>query len=191
MAINVNKTKQELEQSVRIRRDSLQTLHRRLKKDSDAFQLWIMGISTLSGSIEVAKMSLELQTPALDLTSIFFASICTILAAVMRFKDYNNKLESLVKSSSELTNVLKSIRDSPNVNIEMIEKYNQSLAIVETVLYPDQRKKYFALAEKGIVLITKDELIFNSKIDKVEKKHGKTDIELGNSNEIVVYGEDN
>jgi len=191
MAINVNKTKQELEQSVRIRRDSLQTLHRRLKKDSDAFQLWIMGISTLSGSIEVAKMSLELQTPVLDLTSIFFASICTILAAVMRFKDYNNKLESLVKSSSELTNVLKSIRDSPNVNIEMIEKYNQSLAIVETVLYPDQRKKYFALAEKGIVLITKDELIFNSKIDKVEKKHGKTDIELGNSNEIVVYGEDN
>jgi len=191
MAINVNKTKQELEQSVRIRRDSLQTLHRRLKKDSDAFQLWIMGISTLSGSIEVAKMSLEIQTPALDLTSIFFASICTILAAVMRFKDYNNKLESLVKSSSELTNVLKSIRDSPNVNIEMIEKYNQSLAIVETVLYPDQRKKYFALAEKGIVLITKDELIFNSKIDKVEKKHGKTDIELGNSNEIVVYGEDN
>jgi len=191
MAINVNKTKQELEQSVRIRRDSLQTLHRRLKKDSDAFQLWIMGISTLSGSVEVAKMSLEIQTPALDLTSIFFASICTILAAVMRFKDYNNKLESLVKSSSELTNVLKSIRDSPNVNIEMIEKYNQSLAIVETVLYPDQRKKYFALAEKGIVLITKDELIFNSKIDKVEKKHGKTDIELGNSNEIVVYGEDN
>ncbi len=192
MAIKTNKTKQELEQSIRVRRDALQTLHQKLKQDSDAFQLWIMGISTLSGSIEVGKMSLELESPMLDLTSIFFASVCTLLASVMRFQDYNNRLEALVKSSAELTGVLKGIRDSPNVSVEMVENYNNSLAIVETVLYPEQRKKYFKLAEAGVVSITKDELIFNKNIDKVETKHAikKTDIELGNSNEIVKYDEE-
>jgi len=192
MAFKTNKTKQELEQSIRVRRDALQTLHQKLKQDSDAFQLWIMGISTLSGSIEVGKMSLELESPMLDLTSIFFASVCTLLASVMRFQDYNNRLEALVKSSAELTGVLKGIRDSPNVSVEMVENYNNSLAIVETVLYPEQRKKYFKLAEAGVVSITKDELIFNKNIDKVETKHAikKTDIELGNSNEIVKYDEE-
>lgn len=192
MAIKTNKTKQELEQSIRVRRDALQTLHSKLKNDSDAFQLWIMGISTLSGSVEVAKMSLGVDSPVLDLTSIFFASVCTVLASVMRFRDFNSRLEGLVKSSAELTSVLKAIRDSPNVSITMIEMYNKSLAIVETTLYPEQRKKYFKLAETGVVAITKDELIFNKSIHKVEQKHGleKTDIELGNSNEIIKYEEE-
>jgi len=192
MAIKTNKTKQELEQSIRIRRDALQTLHCKLKNDSDAFQLWIMGISTLSGSVEVAKMSMGAESPLLDLTSIFFASVCTVLASVMRFRDFNSRLEGLVKSSAELTGVLKGIRDSPNVSIEMIEMYNKSLAIVETTLYPEQRKKYFKLAEAGVVSITKDELIFNKNIDKVETKHAikKGDIETGNSNEIIKYEEE-
>jgi len=191
MAIKVNKTKQELEQSIRIRRDALQTLHSKLKKDSDAYQLWIMAISTLSGSVEVTKLTMSLEHPALDLTSIFFASLSTILASLMRFQDFNNRLEGLVKASSELTSVLKAIRDAPAVSIEMIESYNNSLAIVELVLYPEQRRKYFQIAEAGVVSITKDELIFNTKIDKVEKKYElpKTDIELGNSNEIVRYDE--
>ena len=151
-----------------------------------------MGISTLSGSVEVAKMSLSLESPALDLTSIFFASVCTILASVMRFQDYNVQLEALVKSSAELTSVLKGIRDTPNVSIEMVEMYNKSLAIVESVLYPTQRKKYFKLAEAGVVAITTDELLFNKKLDKAEKKHTliKSDIELGNSNEIIKYEEE-
>lgn len=192
MSIKVNKTKQELEQSIRVRRDALQTLHSRLKDDSDAYQKWIMGISTLSGGIEVGKLSLGAESPYLDLTSIFFASVTTLLASLMRFQDYNNRLEGLVKASAELTGVLKGIRDSPNVSIEMIEMYNKSLAIVETTLYPEQRKKYFKLAEEGVVSITKDELMFNAKIDKTEKKHAlpKSDIELGNSNEIVKYDEE-
>ncbi len=191
MAIKVNKTKQELEQSIRIRRDALQTLHSKLKKDSDAYQLWIMAISTLSGSVEVTKLTMGLEHPALDLTSIFFASLSTILASLMRFQDFNNRLEGLVKASSELTSVLKAIRDDPAVSVDMIESYNNSLAIVELVLYPEQRRKYFQIAEAGVVSITKDELIFNTKIDKVEKKYElpKTDIELGNSNEIVRYDE--
>ena len=84
------------------------------------------------------------------------------------------------------------IRDTPIVNVELIEQYNRSLAITETCLYPNQRKKYFAIAEKGVVAITTDELKFNKNLDKAEKKHAleKTDIEKGNSNEIVVYNEE-
>ena len=192
MPIKVNKTKQELEQSIRVRRDALQSMHQQLQKESDNFQLWIMGISTLSSSTEVAKMSLGLDSPYLDLTAIFMASITTILASYMRFKNFNQLMEGLIKASSELTSVLKMIRDTPTVTIELIEQYNRSLAITETCLYPNQRKKYFAIAEAGVVAITTDELKFNKNLDKAEKKHAleKTDIEKGNSNEIVVYNEE-
>ena len=100
MSIKVNKTKQELEQSIRVRRDALQTLHSRLKDDSDAYQKWRMGISTRSGRIEVGNLSLGAESPYLDLTSIFFASVTTLLASLMRFQDYNNRLEGLVKASA-------------------------------------------------------------------------------------------
>tara|TARA_R100000655_G_scaffold7600_1_gene20267 strand:+ start:641 stop:1237 length:597 start_codon:yes stop_codon:yes gene_type:complete len=192
MPIKVNKTKQELEQSIRVRRDALQFMHQQLQKESDNFQLAIMGISTFSGSVEVTKMTLNLDSPYLDLTAIFMASICTILASYMRFRNFNQLMEGLIKASSELTSVLKMIRDTPIVNVELIEQYNRSLAITETCLYPNQRKKYFAIAEKGVVAITTDELKFNKNLDKAEKKHAmeKTDIEKGNSNEIVVYNEE-
>jgi hypothetical protein len=192
MPIKVNKSKADLETSIRIRRDSLQYMHQQLQKESDGFQLAIMGISTLSGSVEVTKMTLGLNSPYLDLTAIFMASICTILASYMRFKNFNQLMEGLIKSSAELTSVLKMIRDTPTVTIELIEQYNRSLAIVETCLYPNQRKKYFSIAERGVVAIVTDELKFNKSLDKAEKKHSleKTDIEKGNSNEIVVYNEE-
>ena len=191
MPIKVNKTKQELEQSIRVKRDSLQFMHQQLQKESDNFQLAIMGISTLSGSVEVTKMTLGLDSPYLDLTAIFMASICTILASYMRFRNFNQLMEALIKSSGELTGVLKMIRDSPTVTVDLIQAYNHSLSVVEICLYPNQRKKYFNIAEKGVVSITTDELKFNKTLDKVEKKHAmqKTDIETGNSNEIVVYNE--
>ena len=166
MAIKVNKTKQELEQSIRIRRDALQTLHSKLKKDSDAYQLWIMAISTLSGSVEVTKLTMSLEHPALDLTSIFFASLGNALMTLICFQDFNNRLEGLVKASSELTSVLKAIRDAPAVSIEMIESYNNSLAIVELVLYPEQRRKYFQIAEAGVVSITKDGMLVKAETYK-------------------------
>jgi|TARA_R100000084_G_C4645253_1_gene146333 hypothetical protein len=188
--IRVNKSKQELENDIRIRRDSLQTLHQRLKKTSDNFQLWIMGISTLSGSIEVTKLTLGLNDPALDLTSIFMASVTTLIASFMRFKDLPSRMEILVKASSDLTNVLKSIRDAPQISVEMVEAYNECLAVVERSLYPDQRKEFFAIANRGVLSITKSELEFKKKLHTINEKHAlkTTDIEAGKSNEIVTYG---
>ena len=85
MSIKVNKTKQELEQSIRVRRDALQTLHQRLKDDSDAYQKWIMGISTLSGGIEVGKLSLGAESPLMDLTSIFFRINYNLISVINAF----------------------------------------------------------------------------------------------------------
>ena len=188
--IRVNKSKQELENDIRVRRDSLQTLHQRLKRSSDNFQLWIMAISTLSGSIEVTKLTLGIEEPVLDLTSIFMASVTTVIASYMRFKDFNNRMEILIKASSDLTNVLKSIRDAPAISVEMVEAYNECLAVVERSLYPDQRKQFFAIANKGVLAITKNELQFKQKLATVHEKHQlkPTDIETGKSDEIVTYG---
>ena len=188
--IRVNKSKQELENDIRVRRDALQTLHQRLKRSSDNFQLWIMAISTLSGSIEVTKLTLGIEEPALDLTSIFMASVTTVIASYMRFKDFNNRMEILIKASSDLTSVLKAIRDAPAISVEMVESYNECLAVVERSLYPDQRKEFFAIANKGVLAITKNELQFKQKLATVHEKHQlkPTDIETGNSKEIVRYG---
>ena len=188
--IRVNKSKQELENDIRVRRDALQTLHQRLKRSSDNFQLWIMAISTLSGSIEVTKLTLGIEEPALDLTSIFMASVTTVIASYMRFKDFNNRMEILIKASSDLTSVLKAIRDAPAISVEMVESYNECLAVVERSLYPDQRKEFFAIANKGVLAITKNELQFKQKLATVHEKHQLkgSDIETGNSKEIVSYG---
>ena len=188
--IRVNKSKTELENDIRVRRDALQTLHQRLKRSSDNFQLWIMAISTLSGSIEVTKLTLGIEEPVLDLTSIFMASVTTVIASYMRFKDFNNRMEILIKASSDLTSVLKAIRDAPAISVEMVESYNECLAVVERSLYPDQRKEFFAIANKGVLAITKNELQFKQKLATVHEKHQlkPTDIETGNSKEIVSYG---
>ena len=188
--IRVNKSKTELENDIRVRRDALQTLHQRLKRSSDNFQLWIMAISTLSGSVEVTKLTLGLNDPALDLTSIFMASVTTVIASYMRFKDLPNRMEILVKASSDLTNVLKSIRDAPAISVEMVEAYNECLAVVERSLYPDQRKEFFAIANKGVLAITKSELQFKQKLHTINERHSlkPTDIEAGKSDEIVTYG---
>ncbi len=169
--IRVNKSKQELENDIRVRRDALQTLHQRLKRSSDNFQLWIMAISTLSGSIEVTKLTLGIEEPGLDLTSIFMASVTTVIASYMRFKDFNNRMEILIKASSDLTNVLKAIRDAPAISIEMVESYNECLAVVERSLYPDQRKQFFAIANKGVLAITKNELQFKQKLHTINDKN--------------------
>mgnify|MGYP003116877714 FL=1 len=188
--IRVNKSKQELENDIRVRRDALQTLHQRLKRSSDNFQLWIMAISTLSGSVEVTKLTLGIEEPGLDLTSIFMASVTTVIASYMRFKDFNNRMEILIKASSDLTNVLKAIRDAPAISVEMVESYNECLAVVERSLYPDQRREFFAIANKGVLAITTNELKFKQKLQTINEKHSlkKYDIEEGKSDEIVTYG---
>ena len=188
--IRVNKSKQELENDIRVRRDALQTLHQRLKRSSDNFQLWIMAISTLSGSVEVTKLTLGIEEPGFDLTSIFMASVTTVIASYMRFKDFNNRMEILIKASSDLTNVLKSIRDAPAISTEMVEAYNECLAVVERSLYPDQRKQFFAIANKGVLAITKNELQFKQRLQTINERHSlkPTDIETGKSEEIVTYG---
>tara|TARA_R100000655_G_scaffold85048_1_gene124685 strand:+ start:1446 stop:2051 length:606 start_codon:yes stop_codon:yes gene_type:complete len=188
--IRVNKSKQELENDIRVRRDALQTLHQRLKKSSDNFQLWIMAISTLSGSVEVTKLTLGIEEAGLDLTSIFMASVTTVIASYMRFKDFNNRMEILIKASSDLTNVLKAIRDAPTISVEMVESYNECLAVVERSLYPDQRKEFFQIANKGVLAITTNELKFKQKLQTINEKHAlkKYDIEEGKSDEIVTYG---
>ena len=188
--IRVNKSKQELENDIRVRRDALQTLHQRLKRSSDNFQLWIMAISTLSGSIEVTKLTLGIEEPGLDLTSIFMASVTTVIASYMRFKDFNARMEILIKASSDLTNVLKAIRDAPAISVGMVESYNECLAVVERSLYPDQRKEFFAIANKGVLAITTNELKFKKKLQTINEKHAlkKYDIEEGKSDEIVTYG---
>ena len=89
----------------------------------------------------------------------------------MRFKDFNNRMEILIKASSDLTNVLKAIRDAPAISIEMVESYNECLAVVERSLYPDQRKQFFAIANKGVLAITKNELQFKQKLHTINDKN--------------------
>lgn len=186
--IACNLTKQELEQSLRIRRDSCQVLREKLKRENDNYGLSVILISTLSASMETTKLSLELDSKYLDLSTIFLASACSLIISYQRYKDLQSRCENLVRVSETLTGVLKELRDSPTITTDLIQLYNQSCAQVENILPPDERKKYFAQSETGIVKITTDELKFKKKLATVHEKHElKRDIESGNSTGIVLY----
>ena len=149
--IACNLTKQELEQSLRIRRDSCQALREKLKRENDNYGLAVILISTLSASMETTKLSLEVESKYLDLSTIFLASACSLIISYQRYKDLQSRCENLVKIAESLTGVLKELRDSPTITTEIIQLYNQSCAQVENILPPDDRKKYFAQSESGIV----------------------------------------
>ena len=186
--ISCNMSKSEIEQSLRIRRDSCQVLREKLKRENDNYGLAVILISTLSASMETTKLSLEIDSKYLDLSTIFLASACSLIISYQRYKDLQSRCENLVKIAENLTSVLKELRDSPTITTEIIQLYNQSCAQVENILSPYDRKKYFAESETSIVKVTTDELKFKKKLATVHEKHElKKDIETGDSTGIVLY----
>ena len=154
---------------VKYKRDSLHLSHQVLKQESDFYQKIIIFVSLASGIFESVKMKLQLHEPALDLLPIILTSFVCGISSYVKFKQYNERQEVLIQSTTILTNTLTQLRNANELSDEIIHSYNHSLELLETSLYPDIRKKFLKISQRNMENIIKNENAYFKNVDNVRK----------------------
>lgn len=154
---------------VKYKRDSLHLSHQVLKQESDYYQKIIIFVSLASGIFESVKMKLQLREPALDLLPIILTSFVCGISSYVKFKQYAERQEVLIQSTTILTNTLTQLRNANELSEEIIHSYNHSLELLETSLYPDIRKKFLQLSQRNMEKIIINENKYFKNIDNVRK----------------------
>ena len=154
---------------VKYKRDSLHLSHQVLKRESDYYQKIIIFTSLMSGIFESVKMKLQLKEPYLDLLPIILTSFVCGISSYVKFKQYAERQEVLIQSTTILTNTLTQLRNATELTEEIIHAYNHSLELLEISLYPDVRKKFLKLSQRNMESIIKNENCYFGNIEKVRK----------------------
>lgn len=169
---------EEVRNDLKSKRDALLIGHQNLKKDSDDWNKGIILISLFGGLMESIKMRLELTGAGFALLPIIFSAITAAMSALIRFRNFSQRMETYLQSASLLTNTLLKARNHNALDEDLRVEYNQALEKVETALYPNERKVFLRQAHKNLIEIMSQEYKFYDKIDKV------------NNHEIVVDSDD-
>ena len=167
-------TLKQLKDDLKCRRDALALSHEDLKKESDAWGIRIMILSLASGSLETAKLQMGWESDAVMLIPIIISSVIGALSAYVRFRDYNNKMEILVKSQGELTHTLTKLRDAYELTPALRGLYNKALESLDTSLYPDVKASYLKKSNKNLIGVATEEARYMDKIFKLNAKRRKT-----------------
>ena len=177
---------------VKYKRDSLHLSHQVLKQESDYYQKIIIFVSLASGIFESVKMKLQLHDPALDLLPIILTSFVCGISSYVKFKQYAERQEILIQSTTILTNTLTQLRNATELSEEIIHSYNHSLELLETSLYPDIRKKFLKISQRNMENIIKNENTYFKNIDNVRKglTIKKSDSDSVTSSEDVLSEQD-
>jgi len=177
---------------VKYKRDSLHLSHQVLKQESDYYQKIIIFVSLASGIFESVKMKLQLHDPALDLLPIILTSFVCGISSYVKFKQYAERQEILIQSTTILTNTLTQLRNATELSEEIIHSYNHSLELLETSLYPDIRKKFLKISQRNMENIIKNENTYFKNIDNVRKglPIKKSDSDSVTSSEDVLSEQD-
>jgi len=157
----------EVRNDLKSKRDALLIGHQNLKKDSDDWNKAIIVISLISGLAESIKMRLNLTGAGYALLPIILSSITATMASLMKFRNFNQRMEMYLQGSSLLTNTLLKARNHTDLDEELRQEYNQALEKIETALYPDERKTFLKQAHKNLIEIMAQEIKYYDKIDKV------------------------
>jgi len=157
----------EVRNDLKSKRDALLIGHQNLKKDSDDWNKAIIVISLISGLAESIKMRLNLTGAGYALLPIILSSITATMASLMKFRNFNQRMEMYLQGSSLLTNTLLKARNHTDLDEELRQEYNQALEKIETALYPDERKTFLKQAHKNLIEIMAQEMKYYDKIDKV------------------------
>jgi hypothetical protein len=158
---------EEVRNDLKSKRDALLIGHQNLKKDSDDWNKGIILISLFGGLMESIKMRLKLDGAGFALLPIIFSAITAAMSALIRFRNFSQRMETYLQSSSLLTNTLLKARNHNALDEELRVEYNQALEKVETALYPNERKAFFKQSHKNLIEIMAQEQKFYDKIDKV------------------------
>ena len=161
-------TIQDIINSLRSRRDALGYAHEKLKQDSDSYNKIIIVISLMTGALESIKMKLHLTAAGWSLAPILLSSIIAATSALMKFKNYPTRMESITQASSVLNNCLSKARNhqnDPEINPDLMADYNASLLACETAIYPSERKAFVVQANKNLLAILKAEQKYFDAVD--------------------------
>jgi len=154
---------------IKYKRDSLHLSHQVLKQESDFYQKIIIFVSLASGIFESVKMKLNLSEPALDLLPIILTSFVCGISSYVKFKQYAERQEVLIQSTTILTNTLTQLRNATDISEEILHSYNHSLELLETSLYPDVRRKFLKISQRNMENIIKNENCYFGNIENVKK----------------------
>jgi len=160
-------TIQELVNDLKAKRDALSLAHEQLKKDNDDWNKCIIVLSLMTGMFESMKIKMGWDNNAVALVPIALSSIIASISALIKFKKFPEQMESLIQSTSLLTNTLNKCRNHEILDHEILVEYNDALEKLETSVYPDIRKKYLKMSQKNLIDIMKIEQTYFKNIQLV------------------------
>jgi len=103
----------------------------------------------------------------------------------MKFRNFNQRMETYLQSASLLTNTLLKARNHKEVDEDLLTEYNGSLEKIETALYPNERKVFLKQAHKNLIEIMSQEIRYYDKIDKVNNHEISDDSSLSSDEKIM------
>ena len=159
----------EVINDLRARRDALSLAHEDLKSNSDKWNGVIIVLSLITGMIESIKIKLNIDNDFMALVPILMSSVVASISALIKFKKYPEQMETIVQSSSLLTNTLTKCRNETELTEPIRKEYHAALQALETSLYPDLRKKFLKQSHKNLLCILKQEQDYYKNIDKVNR----------------------
>lgn len=130
-------------------------------------------------------MRLELKGAGWTLLPIILSSITATMASLMKFRNFNQRMETYLQSASLLTNTLLKARNHKEVDEDLLTEYNGSLEKIETALYPNERKVFLKQAHKNLIEIMSQEIKYYDKIDKVNNHELSDDSSLSSDEKTM------
>ena len=152
---------------LKYKRDALHLSHQLLKQEGDFYQKVIIFTSLASGIFESVKMKLELRQPALELLPIILTSFVCGISSYVKFKQYAERQEVLIQSTTILTNTLNQVRNADELTEEITHSYNHSLELLEISLSPDIRRRFLKISQRNMEAIIKNENCYFDNIERV------------------------
>ena len=157
----------EISNDLKAKRDALMLCHSELKAESDQYAKAIILLSLVTGGFESCKIKLGWTSNAVALVPIIMSSVIASVSALMKFRDFNTKLEVLVQSISLLTNTLTKCRNHTEVDHDILVEYYNSLEKLEQSMYPHLRRRFLMMSHKNLLGIYKKEQEYFANIAKV------------------------
>ena len=156
----------EISNDLKAKRDALMLCHSELKAESDQYAKAIILLS-LTGGFESCKIKLGWNSNEVALVPIIMSSVIASVSALMKFRDFNTKLEVLVQSISLLTNTLTKCRNHTEIDHDIMVEYYNSLEKLEQSMYPHLRRRFLMMSHKNLLGIYKKEQEYFENIKKV------------------------
>ena len=157
----------EIGNDLKSKRDALSLAHQKLKSDSDDWNKGIIVLSLLTGGLESIKMKLNLNGAGWALVPILLSSVIAACSALIKFRDFPKRMETIINASGLITNILGKARNTKVISDELLHEYNDALTYLETSLYPDQRKVFLKQSHKNLIEIMRQEEKYYGLIVKV------------------------